>query len=306
MIVALVAYDQLTPEARAKAVELLRAHPRFREHFESTMPREVQRGDERDKDQWIFAHAATWPDQVRDAKGGVNHQDVSDFSRPWWHFVNEPIFLSDKERQLLLPEIRTNRRREPPQDPDDRNMNVIQALKNSTAIVRDANAPQERRSVHLCWLMHLAGDSHQPLHSAALYTTHRFRGGDHGGNYVPFEHNWDLHGFWDEQIAADEPYETLRILATDLQQNPKLRAAGERAASTLEPDKWIDESFEIAKKNGYTPEVLKKVSAREGHSHLGPLELSANYRADAEDVAERRAVESGYRLAKTIEQTLQP
>jgi hypothetical protein len=270
------------------------------------MPREVQRGDERDKDEWIFAHAATWPDQVRDAKSGVNHQDVSDFSRPWWHFVNEPIFLSEKERQLLLPEIRTNRRREPPQDPDDRNMNVIQALKNSTAIVRDANAPQERRSVHLCWLMHLAGDSHQPLHSAALYTTHRFRGGDHGGNYVPFQHNWDLHGFWDEQISTDEPFGTLRILATDLQQNPKLRAAGERAASTLEPDKWIDESFEIAKKHGYTPEVLNKVSAREGHSHLGPLELSAAYRADAEDVAERRAMESGYRLAKTIEQSLTP
>src|SRR5215213_8749819 len=81
MIVALIAYDQLDPETRAKAIELLQAHPRFRDHFENAMPREVSRLDQRDKDQWVFAHAATWPDQVRDAKGGVNHQDVSEYSR---------------------------------------------------------------------------------------------------------------------------------------------------------------------------------------------------------------------------------
>ena len=304
MIVALIAYDQLEPETRVKAIELIRAHPRFREHFESKMPREVSRGDERDKDQWVFAHAATWPDQVRDAKGGVNHQDVSQYSRTWWHFVNEPIFLNDAERKLLLPELRTNRRRDPPQDSDDKNMNVIQALKNSAAIVSDKTAGPEKRAVHLCWFLHLAGDSHQPLHSAALYTTHRFRGGDHGGNYLQYEHNWDLHGFWDEQISNDEPFETLRILATDLDQNPKLSAVGKKAAASIDPGKWIDESFEIAKRYGYTPDVLKKVAAREGHSHLGPLNLPPSYRADAEEVAERRAVEAGYRSAAAIEQML--
>ena len=122
-------------------------------------------------------------------------------------------------------------------------MNIIQALKNSAAIVRDKNAPKEKRAVHLCWILHLAGDSHQPLHSAALYTTHRFRSGDHGGNYLEYEHGWNLHGFWDEQISTDEPFETLRMLATDLDQNPKLKADGKKAAATLDPDKWIDESF---------------------------------------------------------------
>ena len=195
MIIALIAYDQLDPATRAKAMELIRAHPRFDDHFQSAMPREVSRGEQSDKDLWLFAHAATWPDQVRDSKGGVNRQDVSQFSRPWWHFVNEPIFLNDGERKELEGEIRVNRRRDPPDDPDDTNMNIIQALKNSAKIIRDKNAPQEKRSVHLCWVMHLTGDSHQPLHSAALFTTHRFRKGDHGGNYVDFEHNWGLHSF---------------------------------------------------------------------------------------------------------------
>jgi hypothetical protein len=305
MIIALIAYDQLDPATRAKAMELIRSHPRFDDHFQSTMPREVSRGDASEKDQWLFAHAATWPDQVRDSKGGVNRQDVSQFSRPWWHFVNEPIFLNDEERRQLQDEIHVNRRRDLPEDTDDTNMNVIQALKNSAKIVRDKNAPAEKRSVHLCWLMHLTGDSHQPLHSAALFTTHRFRKGDHGGNYVNFDHGWDLHGFWDEQISNDDPFETLRSIATDLQQNPKLKAVGTQAAKNLDPGKWIDEGFDIAKRNAYTPEVLKKVAAREGHSHLGELDLSPKYKIEAEEIAERRAVESGYRLAASIQEALQ-
>ena len=305
MIISLIAYDQMDPALRTQVVELIKSHPRYKEHFESAMPREVTRGDERDKDQWLIAHAATWPDQVRSAKGGVNHQDVSAYSRPWWHFVNEPVFLSADEQRLLQGEIHTNRRRDPPQDPDDANMNIIQALKNSAHIVRDKNATPQLRAVHLCWVMHLAGDSHQPFHSAALYTTHRYRGGDHGGNYLDMDHAWDLHGFWDEQIATEDSFATLRIFATDLDQNKKLQAAGKQAASTLDPGKWIDESFVLANKYGYTPEVLKKIAAREGHSHLGPLDLPAEYRTNAEDVAERRAVEAGYRLAEAIKQMLQ-
>lgn len=304
-IIALIAYDQLDPAVRAKAVELLRSHPRFGQHFHSEMPREIARGDRGKQDEWIFAHAATWPDQVRSAKGGVDHQDVSQFNRPWWHFVNEPIFLNEDERQKLQGEIRANRRRDPPQENDEPNMNVIQAIKNSTRILRDNSVPVEKRAVHLCWLLHLTGDAHQPLHSAALYTTHRFRDGDHGGNYVEYEHQWDLHGFWDEQISTDEPFQTARILATDLDMNAALKTAGETAATSLNPGQWIDESFAIAKQHAYTPEVLEKVADREGHSRLGPLDLSPQYKIDAANIAERRAVEAGYRLAKTIEQLLQ-
>jgi hypothetical protein len=305
MIIALIAYDQMNDATRAKALELLRAHPRFDDHFQSYMPREVARGEQRDKDRWIFAYAATWPDVVREAKGGVNHQDVSQYSRPFWHYVNEPVFLNDEERRQLQGEIRVNRRRDPPQDPDDKEMNIIQALKNSARIVRDSSAPKESRGVHLCWILHLTGDSHQPLHSCALFTTHRFRAGDHGGNYLELQHDWKLHGFWDDQISTDEPYETLRILAADVGQNRKLQAAGKQAAATLDAGKWIDESFELANRHGYTKEVLQKVAEREGHSHLGPLDLTPAYKIEAEKVAERRSMEAGYRLAAAIEQMLQ-
>jgi hypothetical protein len=304
-IIALIAYEHLDEATRTKATELLRAHPRFHEHFESFMPKAIARGDVRDQDRWIFAHAATWADLVRSAKGAVDRQDVSAYSRPWWHFIDEPVFLNDDERRLLEREIKVNRRREPPQSDDDEYMNIVQAIKNSARIVRDAGAPKEKRSVHLCWILHLVGDSHQPLHSVALYTSRRFRDGDHGGNYLEYQHSWNLHGFWDEQISTDESYETHQVLAADLNRNRKLAEDGRKAATKLEADDWINESMELAKRYAYTKEVLAKVAAREGHSHLGPLDLPPNYKIDAETVAERRAVEAGHRLAGAIQKVLQ-
>ncbi len=304
-IIALIAYEHLDKPTRAKSVEFLRAHPRFRDHFQSFIPREIARASISDQDRWIFAHAATWPDLVRTAKGAVNRQDVSEYHRPWWHFINEPIFLSDDEKRLLEREIKSNRRRDLPQSGNDEFMNIVQALKNSGRIVRDSSIPLEQRAVHLCWLLHLTGDSHQPLHSVALYTTHRFRKGDRGGNSLEYQHSWDLHSFWDEQISTDEDYTTLLVLAADLDRNRELAAAGKKAGAILDAEKWIDESVELAKRYGYTKEVLAKVAAREGHSHLGPLDLSATYKIDAEIAAERRAVEAAHRLAGALTKVLQ-
>jgi hypothetical protein len=305
MIIALAAHEQMDDPLRAKAAEFIRAHPRFNDHFQSMMPREVSRADRKGQDRWLFAHASTWPDLVRDSKGAVNRQDVKDFSRPWWHFINEPVFLNEEQRRQLEREIRVNRRREPPEETDDEFMNIVQAIKNSARIVRDPSMPKEKRSVHLCWVLHLVGDSHQPLHSVALYTQNRFRGGDHGGNYLKYAHGWDLHGFWDEQVSTDQGYDNLVNLAAALAQNRKLAEAGHRAAASLDPDKWIDESVELGKRYGYSKEVLQKVAAREGHTHLGPLDLSATYQADAEVVAERRAAEAAHRLAAVVKQLLQ-
>src|SRR5262245_27905164 len=95
MIVALIAFDQMDPATKTKAIALLRTHPRFDDHFQRVMRREsaVSRGDNRAQEEWLFAYAGTWPDVVREAKGAVNHEDVSRFNRPYWHYINEPIFL---------------------------------------------------------------------------------------------------------------------------------------------------------------------------------------------------------------------
>jgi hypothetical protein len=304
-LISLVAYGQMEEATRAKALDLLRSHPRFAEHFEGLMPRAVASADHSDQDAWRFAYASTWPDLVRDTSGAVHRADVDRFNRPWWHFINIPIFLNEEDGQRLGRSLRINLEREPPAELDDPEMNVIQAIKNSSRIVGDANAPKENRAVHLCWLLHLVGDSHQPLHSSALYTVHRFRDGDHGGNYLFIEHDWKLHAFWDEQVSTDATFEMLVTSADVLQQNPELTAIGREAAASLDPGTWIDECHELAKRYVYTPEVLEKVAAREGHSHLGPLDLPASYKSGAEEIAERRAIEAAYRLAALLGQLLE-
>src|SRR3954451_1546717 len=72
MIIALIAYDQLDDATRTKAVELIRSHPRFHDHFQRAMPNEVSRLNKQEQDEWLCAYAATWPDQVREAKFGVD------------------------------------------------------------------------------------------------------------------------------------------------------------------------------------------------------------------------------------------
>jgi S1/P1 Nuclease len=309
MIIALVAFDQMDAPARETAISLLRDHPRYADHFERLMPREVSRGSDTDKDRWCFAHAATWPDLVRDARdsrGAVTRADSDRYNRPWWHFINEPIYLSADDERLIAGSNSFNTRRDPSDDQDDENMNIVQAVKNSSQIVRDEYSPTDKRAVHLCWLLHLVGDAHQPLHAVTLVSARRFPQGDHGGNFLDIQHDWKLHAFWDDQVATVDDFATLVRLTSDVEQNAELAAAGKKAESSLDPGVWIDESHEIATKFGYTPEVIKKIAAREGHTHLGPLDLSERYKADAERLSEQRAIESGHRLAKLLEELLRP
>lgn len=304
MIVGLIAYEQMSDATKAKADELLRAHPRFEAHFERKMPRYMSQKDDQQKTQWYFAHAGTWPDLVRSTSATVDREDVNRFNRPFWHYINMPIFLNDSERRKLEPGLKLYVSRKPSDNPDETGMNIIQAVKNSSRVVSDASAPAENRAVHLCWLIHLAGDSHQPLHAAALYAANRFPSGDHGGNDLDIEHDWKLHAFWDAQVCTQDDFGTLQALAANLTKDPKKAAVGQKAASSIDIETWIDESHDYANRFAYTDEVLKKVAAREDHTHLGPLDLSTGYKTDAEALAERRAVEAGFRLGKMLDELL--
>jgi hypothetical protein len=303
MLVALIAHGQMSDAAKAKANQLLLAHPRFEAHFQRKMPRYISPSNEPRKSQWYFAHAGTWPDLVREATDTVDREDVNRFNRPYWHYINMPIFLNDAERRKLEPGLKLFVNRQPPDDPDDASMNIIQAVKNSSRMVGEVNAPPDKRAVHLCWLIHLAGDSHQPLHAASLYTENRFPRGDEGGNQLEAQHDWKLHAFWDSQVCTQGDFGTLQALAVNV---IKANAAvGQKAALSTDIEVWIDESHDLAKRFAYTDEVLQKVAAREDHTHLGPLDLSPQYRTDAETLAERRAIEAGYRLAKLLDDLLQ-
>jgi hypothetical protein len=137
-----------------------------------------------------------------------------------------------------------------------------------------------------------------------LYTRRRFSEGDRGGNYLFIEHDYKLHGYWDDQISTEEPYTTVRRLAAHVGQNDALSAAGQRGAGTLDPGDWIDEGHELAKKYVYTRGVLETIAAREDHFHLGSLRPLQTYYADAETISEQQAVVAAHRLAALLTQLL--
>ena len=307
MTIALIAYDQLEPETRQRAIELLRQHERFTEHFEAKMPPAIEEGTEASQDRWIFAHACTWPDQVRRASAQVTREDARQFNRPAWHYINLPHYLNDDEKEELEGEILVNLDTEVPSgDRARRKMNAIQAFKFSKIVLGSSSTREFKKAKYLCWFLHVGSDIFQPLHSTALFTTQRFDTGDKGGNLIEIR-NQKLHSVWDRMIAGNRGYNGVQRLAAELQADAESVAAGEAALTILDIEAWADESHELAKEFSYSRPILEFVESREPHGtgNLGSIDPGDEYFETAGAVCKKRAIEAGYRLAKVLDGLLE-
>ena len=312
--VGLIAYDLLNAGTRSEAVELLRQHERFNQDFWRKMPRSVRKGSKSVQDRWIFMHAATWPDMAR--KRGTKFQVR-------WHYINEPIYLNDNVEELLgyddpatLAKV-VNLEQTLPQPPCEdltkancKSMNVIQALKFSISMVNSAQTSPADKSLYLCWLIHLVGDIHQPLHSAALFSE-TFSRGDEGGNRIKVGHTF-LHGLWDGLLGKRQRSLASVDLLMDGLLDPDRRAAGQAAAQDLMFNSWFEESYAAARDQAYDPTIMAAVETFESKKKDNkwyrrmnkvkvPVTLPDNYEDEARTVAQRRVVEAGYRLAGLVE-----
>ena len=141
-IVAAIAYDRLTPQAKARVDELLKQHP----DFAGLSPRDA------------FLAAAVWPDTI---KGDSRfYDDIAANPKPTpllpgfpsmarhtnWHYVDLP-FSPDGTRL------------ERPKKPN--------ALTELRRILKEP----ELTAYDLPWLIHLTGDVHQPLHCTSRFTS---------------------------------------------------------------------------------------------------------------------------------------
>jgi hypothetical protein len=293
-LAALIAYDRLTPDRRTQLINLLHHHPRFEEDFTKRTPRNLQ-GDDRAR--WLFSQAAVWPDLARDYRN-LDGRLYTRFHRGPWHYVNKPVFLDAAARQALaakLPPIRE----EPVDGRAAERMNILQAINHNVSLLNDPAKPEPDRAVALCWVLHLVGDLHQPLHAAGLYSASRFSDldGDRGGNEIPVagvEGARNLHALWDN-LPGDSfhlPWLTNEAAALAKQVDPnKLNEKSRRA--------WMEESYSLARSAAYTEEVLKIV--REGESRpeqqLRAVVLSEPYLKTATATARERLALAGARLA---------
>jgi hypothetical protein len=295
-IVAHLAWLQLDNETRVKAVELIKQHERFQEDFADRMLLSVASASEAAKNQWIFVQAATWPDIAR---------NEPQFNHSRWHYVNFPIFLSPEDKEALdLSHLNVDSKL-PVEIENEDDLNILQALLLNEKVLQSDSSTYKEKAIHLCWLIHLVGDIHQPLHSTALFSTGMFSDGDgdRGGNQIDVD-GTSLHSVWDNLLGNPTTLSNISSRAEDA--IDEFRQQGADANQSMEPLLWAQESHQLAEESVYTKAIMDAV--REQNDGGGPtvsVSLSPEYMAHAQSIARVRIVEAGFRLAKAIDLVLE-
>ena len=273
MAISAIAWNHMTPAARARAVQLLRNGPPMAQ-FSAL---ESDAGSPAEKDRQLFMAASTWADRVRSANI-PSHV----YNRAVWHYTDY-YWRETNGRIDPVPGL----------NPDPEN-----ALERLAVFEKQLGAEpaDTTRAIALAWILHLAGDVHQPLHLSSRVTAEE-PGGDKGGNTFRLQGQPNnLHAFWDGALDLAEP----NAGAAQVAYADRLAALAEAAfplASTPDAqlsatfDVWGRESLDLAQREVYAG--LQAGGAP-----------TAEYSANAARVAERRAALAGYRLAVLLNRVL--
>ncbi len=98
----------------------------------------------------------------------------------------------------------------------------------------------------LCWVLHLTGDVHQPLHTTSLITEqYPLPKGDEGGNkffirVTPNSSGINLHSFWDGLIIGSDRFQSVRNKATEFRNRAGLEREDFSEQLTVKPfNDWV-------------------------------------------------------------------
>lgn len=280
MVVARLAWKELSPSDRAKIVQFLTRHPHYEEYLKKNRPDNIT------EDEWVFMRAATWADWVR---GGPEVRRK--YNQPTWHYVNLPI-------------IQAGSNVKPPPLPEE---NIIRQITASKGVAK-LGGSQEERAIHLTWLFHLLGDLHQPMHSATLYGD-TFPDGDRGGNRSLFRiegRKIQMHAFWDDLLGAEVSLSSIESAVLEVE------ALAKEHATAIEmdlknhqtPEDWAKEGHELAQRWAYRNGELKPANADRKPTNDELPNLTVDYAKDAGKVARQGVAKAGKRLAAVLREIL--
>ena len=284
MMVARIAELQLqasSPDTLAKAYACLSSlNPFFKETPNSLL------------------EAAVMPDYLNFDFGGF---------LAYYHYTNTPIIYKNDDSSLFHPEP----------FPFDINF----AFKSAVDIIKNSQDPAQQKdatvknglmdSLMLRYLIHITGDSHQPLHASTLFSSTLLDGtivaGDKGGNLIPvndvFGINLNhLHTLWDAAVGQFDEIKELPLSQSnfDLVDMKAKLLVSEFPLSYFSDDvkiidmeKWIAESFRYAQEFVYQD------------IDVFPL-LTPQYILTGQKLCRRRLALSGYRLAEILKVVFAP
>ena len=283
MMVAYVAYDNLTPTVRARVDDLLRRNPAYSE-WPTTIPAAVSDAERKRR---IFMLAATWPDQIKAPDSGYADDGTENGNRAdgassaqnigygdnlrhrYWHFVEMP-FTRDGSSLPPIPAPNAQER--------------IHLFRTVLASTKESD---DLKSYDLTWVLHLIGDVHQPLHVATRVSATQ-PDGDHNGSLVTLcsaPCKDDLRAFWNTILGPETTVTAAESLARTLAAAPVAEAA------VLDEARWVQESFELAQSKVYRPPI---------GAGAGPFTMTPAYRATATSVARRQIALAGARLGNVL------
>jgi hypothetical protein len=257
-VVAQIAWNNLRPKVRLKALDVLSHDPNAKYHD--------------------FIKASLYPDDIKRRDSGV---PLGRQHRPW-HYVNIP-YKPEEQASKRLGGIPTK-------------VSVINKIKDFTADLGAATDPVETQAEKLCWLIHLVGDLHQPLHSVAMFNA-TFPEGDAGGNGFTITSTKvgnksvdNLHSFWDDVLGLKYDSDVEKIARNITTQHPRSEFRAEIRETA--PEKWAYESAEFAAKYAYNHEGTMITK--------GIPKTSSQYRENTFEAARERVALAGYRLAALL------
>jgi hypothetical protein len=189
-----------------------------------------------------------------------------------WHYIDHP-FTQDGTKLL------------PPEAP-----NALTELGRLSAALSKPVSDAANPVYALPWVVHIAGDIHNPLHTVTRFSKEN-PGGDRGGNLVFVVPGRNLHAFWDG-LAGPEPSDMAYVdrSATEL---------GRREGRGVhEPyTSWINEGVGTAKSNVYS-------FGRTSGTQAKPIRLSDAYRSKAKSLGKQLITDAGLRLAALLNERL--
>ena len=268
-IVALIAEHYLTPATRQRVAAVLA----------SAAPTEpIPTPDIRS--------AASWADRYRDSDregAGLRYRQTRR-----WHYVNLDLRKPDLERACFG---------HPPLKPGQLAARgparacIVDKLEQFRREWLAPETPPAERLLALRFLLHFAGDLHQPLHASD--------NDDHGGNKIavsgPGNLRATLHSFWDTAVVRElgrDPDRIARRLVGRI--TPAQREQWQRGTAA----DWARESHAVAVADVYGK--LPPAGAATDRNRTS-YRLSDAYMDQAETVAALQLSRAGVRLARLLE-----
>jgi hypothetical protein len=287
MVVAYIAYQNLTPKTKARVDALLKLNKMY--------PKWTNGIAAKNKGVTAFVQAATWPDCIKQtacapgyiSDGGdvppgnpsdtqnIGYRDM--LMHRYWHFIDQPLSAGAPGLPPKFPNAQTE----------------IVLFTKAIAGTESDNV----KSYDVVWLDHLVGDVHQPLHATSRFTKDH-PAGDNGGNAIHFcakPCTDELHAFWDG-LLGDKV-----TVAMATQAAKKLLATGKPAgADNLALASWTADSFDLAKADVY----VAPISDDNDPSVTISKRPDAAYSTTATAVARSQVLLAGYRLAGLLNANL--